>query len=704
MKMRKLYTLAALAALPIALFGRPASPEPIKHTNPDGTVVEYRINGDENFHYYTTADGKQLLEFDGANLRPAMRDGDILPLNNASISRLRSEIKDFPKMESATHGKVNRMAALDGNGRSVYPTIGKVRACVILVEYPDFPFTMDDPQAFYTRYCNEKGFSDFNSKGSAKDYYEACSGGKFSPTFDVYGPVKLEHEAKWYVGADDPTLPGYLHTARFGVAIKEALEALDPTVDFSVYDYDNDGLIDNIFFFYSGRGQADCAQFDKELAPYTVWPHQSDFRRYTNLYPGTLGLDPITVDGKTMATYACSCELNSSSSVPSHPWVDGIGAFCHEFGHVLGLPDLYNVVNSNDYNTPKTYSVMDTGSYNLMSTCPPLFSAYEKWLCNWLEYTDAADGTSYTLNPLMNEDANAVRIRIKRPGTNRNYAEYYVLECRDNTGWDVSLPSKGMLIWRINYSTPGLWPSNNVNVGPYNIQLVAPSNSTSYKAWPGEDMLYTYITPTTAQLSPSVLNKPLSVTLTNIAFNYDEPEGSVVTFDYNKYPEHSATTLLHSNVSANHEKRQLTFTWDAAEGATDYQLTLNRRDSSGRLITVGNLNDASVGNVTSYTTDANISAMQWNQTFSAFLRVVIGLPSSATSNTITFIPAELTDDSGVDEIGGEAISIYGGKGEIIAPEGARAYNLGGVETGLHDLPAGVYIVVTPKATAKVTVR
>lgn len=707
MDMRKLYALAALAAIPVAALARPATPEIGRYTNPDGQVIEYRVHGNEHFHYITTADNSSILELNGKTMSPMMRNGVTLTPTEATLSMLRAELPEDPACShtAASSGKVNRMAALDGNGRSTYPTIGEIHACVILLEYPDTPFSFDNPKELYERLCNEKGYSDFQSKGSAKDYYEACSGGKFSPTFDVYGPIRLEHEAKWYVGDDDPTINGYHHNARFGVAIKEALEALDPDVDFSQYDYDNNGEIDSIFFYYSGYGQADLIAVDPVAAALTVWPHQADFARYTTEYSGTIGLDPIYVDGKRMGPYACSNELNASAKIPADqkPWLDGIGAFCHEYGHVLGLPDLYDVSNSGTP-TPGSYTVMDTGSYNSLSTCPPLYSAYEKWVCNWLEYTDPVDNTAYTLNPQTGADANALRLRVPRPG-NRYYGEYYVLECRDNTSWDASLPSNGLLIWRINYSN-NAWTWNNVNVnGTPNIELIGPSSATTLKGWPGLDGLATYISPASAKLTPACLGgkTPLDCVITNIAFDYDNPEGCPVTLEYNVYGENNATTLLHSNVENDQAARTLTFHWDEVEGATNYQLTVKRRDSSGREMVVGDLDETPVGNVNQYLL-RNISALQWSQTFTAYVRPVIGIPSTVTSNVLTFVPADLPEYNSVAEIDLDNVIIRGGKGEIIAPEGARAFNLSGVETGLTGLPAGVYIVTLNGASAKVVVK
>ena len=211
MNKKNLYALAAMAAVALPALSRPASPELMRHTNPDGTVVEFYMNGDENFNYLTDKDRSVVLERQGQKIIPMVRNGRNLMFNEANINMLKAERGVSNPVVSASAGKVNRMASLDASGRSTYPTKGNVRACVILLEYPDTPFSMADPVDQFSRFCNEKGYSDYNSKGSAKDYFEACSGGQFSPTFDVYGPIKLKHDAPWYVGADDPSLSCILY-------------------------------------------------------------------------------------------------------------------------------------------------------------------------------------------------------------------------------------------------------------------------------------------------------------------------------------------------------------------------------------------------------------------------------------------------------------------------------------------------------------
>ncbi|MBD5371460.1 MAG: M6 family metalloprotease domain-containing protein [Bacteroides sp.] len=698
MRLSRFFTYTALAAFPLLATARPASPRVLQHVNPDGSKVEYRIHGDEYFSYMTDAENSTILEYKGLKeLRPAMRHGQVLVCNDANVDMLRAEQAPIISERTATgtNERVSRMAALTLEGRSTYPTEGEVHGLVVLVNFKDRKFSIDNPAEQFNRLCNEEGYSDFDAKGSARDYYIASSNGKFKPVFDVVGPVELDSEAAWYNGYDiyeeytnaGMTPPsGAGRNYRMGYLVKEAVEKLDPTVDFSKYDYDDDGVIDNIFFFYAGFGQADGGDQT------TIWPHQGEYTTFMRVF----GLPEVKVDGKKLATYACSNELDGFHKTSPTPYLDGIGAFCHEYGHVLGLPDLYETNYAGTVTTPGAYTVMDSGSYNDGSTRPPLFSAYEQWVCNWLEFDDnTGDAEDVTLVPRTREGNNAVRLRIRQPGGSY-YQEYFVLESRKQEGWDYAMPQHGMLIWRINYAR-GTWNSNKVNTGSCNVELIkTPSGLVS---WPGTYSDENWIYPSMNILVPAKTNRAMDTVISDIAV--DEETGNV-TFGLNKYEQGYERTVLHDTPTSDKNDRTITFTWDPVDGATGYALTVYRTNNYGSKFYIGGMNEFKVGNLTEYTVRGLTSA-NMNQELTAYVRVYDPLPSGSLSNTLTFVPAEL-GDSGVEDIVAEIPVVYGGKGCVVAPDDARVYNLSGMETGRENLAPGVYIVVTSGVRAKVTVR
>lgn len=699
MKIQSILTMAALG-LPFLASARPASPHMLRLHNPDGSIVEAQLHGDESFSFTTSADGLSILELNEKGFwKPAMRNGKQLRPVESDIKLLLNEQPAAPEITGAQ----KRMAALDKDGRSTFPTTGEeIHSPVVLLEFKDTKFTVPDIHQAIYNLCNKEGYDSYNAKGSARDFYRFASNGMFNPIFDVYGPVQLSENAVYYNGKGT-TVSGAGRTGRFSQAIKESVTWLheNTDIDFSHYDYDEDGKVDNIFFFYAGHGQADTGNDE------TIWPHQGDYTERVR-YPEGLDVPRLIFDGKEVATYACSNELDGNPPKDSSgPWLDGIGAFCHEFGHVIGLPDLYDTINTGT-ETPGKFSIMDQGSYNDMSTCPPTLSAYERWLCHWLEYTDLTDDldpTDVSLASLTADGTQAARIRVRRPGVNvRYYPEYFVIESRSNDGWDAAMPQNdGLLIWRIDYDKNS-WSNNFVNCnGKARIKIMAPNRENNEFMWPGYDNTYTVNYPgingaleTQSSYAPS-----FKAFLTDIKYDADNRIGSFGFNHLKDFPQE--TTVLHDSPEADASgKRQFTLQWDAVEGAEEYLVTIQRTDANGKQWYVDSCNERNVGNNTSLLV-RNITATAWEQPFTAYVRVSKkGVPSDKTSNVISFTPSQLS--SGITMVTPDELGVFGGKGSITAPEGAEVINLNGIRTGKDNLPAGIYLVRVENKTAKVLVK
>lgn len=395
---RPLLSLILLSsALPS--FAIPADPRPQVITAPDGTRTTVRMVGDEHAHWYVDMDGNQV---------GPRRMG--IPRQQSAPARVKM-----------------------GN----YPTIGKNKTLAVLVEFSDEGFTtMDDPHDFYWRMLNQEGFTaDNGARGSARDFYLASSRGRFDPEFDVAGPVRLSHKGTYY-GSDADG-----QDCKMGELITEALTALDADIDFSQYDSDGDGYIDNVFFFYAGHGQADTPDGND-----LVWPHSADA-------VGAWKMN-LKLDGVTFNHYACSNEIRYSSDGVEK--ATGIGTFVHEFGHVLGLMDHYDTTYGMFNFGLGAWDTMAAGSYNNNMNTPPLFSAFEMAELGWLEYTDlAADDPAINTLPCLADEAKAYRVRVSDN-------EWYVLENRQQRGWDEYIPGHGLLTWHIDYDAQA-WERNTVN-------------------------------------------------------------------------------------------------------------------------------------------------------------------------------------------------------------------------------------------------
>ncbi|MGM9860998.1 MAG: M6 family metalloprotease domain-containing protein [Muribaculaceae bacterium] len=518
--MPRIHACAAmmLAAATMTVYALPARRSYQTVTLADGSQVSISLHGDEYYHYYADAAGQHYV-----------KQGD-----------------SFVAADAATEA-ARRAAALSTPRRSpglipatAYPATGEQKGLVILVEYTDVKFNVADPNDYFSRMLNEEGFSDYGGTGSARDYFIASSAGMFEPQFDVYGPVTLAHDQKYY-GAnnyyDQDNAPEQM--------VIEACRALNPDIDFSEYDRDNDGYIDYVYIYYAGRGEASGGGSD------TVWPHSWDI---LSAYPG----QTFTFDGVTLSKYACSNEWEVSMVNGGYRPV-GIGPFVHEFSHVLGLPDEYATSYTNSF-TPGAFTVMDYGPYNNDCNTPPLYSAFESYALGW--QTPQAVGTqsrNIALQPLSAEAADAYI--ISDAGTN----DYYLLENRQQQGWDAYIPGHGMLVWHIDYDED-VWSSNTVNnkashnyIDLIEADGIRSTDSRGGDPYPGTKKVTT-LTPT------SWAGKTYGITLTDIS---ERADGVVVMRVNGGAPTIAAPTALEAcDITAG----SFTARWETVEGAKQYHL------------------------------------------------------------------------------------------------------------------------------------
>lgn len=686
MKLRHLLPVAMLS-LPMLSQAVPAYPGILSMANPDGSRVELRLMGDEAFSYLTDANGVNLYEKNSNGFWvKAVRDGAQLLNVPADIARLRSEQTDGEGDGSIIRSNLpSRFGRVGDDGRSLFPTTGQnLKFCVVLLEYKDTKFSMEDPQAFYTRWFNEENFTYNDLTHSARDYYIDSSKGAFKPTFVVSPVVSLPKMSSFYVGSNK--------YSNFALAIYYALSELEEKgFDLSQFDMDNDGKIDNVYFVYAGYGQADTGDAT------TIWPHKSDLSSANRSYCG-----------KQFGPYATSNELRGSSHYTKKDGaIQGIGTFCHEFGHVLGLPDLYDpsYESATESQLPGDWTLMCNGPYLDDSRTPPTFSSYEKWLCRWLEYDEATPNTHYTLNPLANE-AKAVRISVPKPGSTTPSNEYYLLENRTRTGFDKFLPADGLIIWHVDFDGD-VWTANRVNAtaGRPRCSLMTPKGEQIKNGyWPASNLYGTFIAPgyensfkpfntyNTDAFTPHVLN-----------IRYDK-DAQVASFDYrtsaelyNGVPKNVRAFLRPNNAKG------FELYWDRAEGATDYSVSIIRystQDTNRQWpYTVDNYVDRLVGNVTSCSVTENLAMMA--QPHVITIRAIgESFPSSEVYEFET-VPNDLTGVAGVEAEGAE---IFGENGRIVAPEGAQAFTLSGTRVALENLPAGIYMVRYGATTTKVVVK
>ncbi|HEY9551373.1 MAG TPA: M6 family metalloprotease domain-containing protein, partial [Prevotella sp.] len=386
----------------------------------NGTMVRAELCGDEHKHYWRSVEGVLYVEAgDGSNIYKVVQKAELKRTVATRRSRRMARQRAMRRVIEAAQT----------------PTVytGKKKGLIILVQFNDSIFKATHNKRFYEQVANGVDFtSPLGFKGSISDYFKAQSGGLFELNFDVVGPVKLSNPASYYGSNTDAGFD-----RRAGKMVAQSCLAVKDSVDFSQYDWDGDGEVDQVLVIYAGMGEADGG------AAASIWPHEWELS--SSDYGSSLKIDSVTVN-----TYACGNEMQGDNIV------NGIGTICHEFTHCLGLPDTYDTAYEGRYGMGK-WDLMGSGNYNGDTFCPAGYTAYEKMMCGWITpEVLSADTTINAFKPLSNGGG----AYIIYNDSNKN--EYYLLANRQRTKWDAELPASGMLITHVDYDQ-NCWDNNVVN-------------------------------------------------------------------------------------------------------------------------------------------------------------------------------------------------------------------------------------------------
>ena len=449
-----------------------AKKDPFVITQPDGSKLTVRLHGDEFNKYRTTEDGILVKQNNKGYYTYAQTDakGNLVSSQKIAKNKNLRTADDLNYLKSISTEdvkvattKLARTKKYDKQRRMnqiqrAYPLNGSPKSLVILVNFSDKSFVVPNTKNAYHDLLNKVDYNVNGATGSARDYFMASSYGKFSPDFDVVGPFTVPGTMASY-GANDSDDYDINPTG----LIVDACAAANPTVDFSQYDTDSDGIIDNIFVYYAGFNEAEGGPDN------TIWPHRyvvytSEESATNYTYQGTV--ESITFDGKRVFDYACTSELKGSTGNR----MCGIGTFSHEFGHVLGLPDYYHT--EADKETLEEWHIMDYGAYLNEGRTPPTYTAYDRFFLGWSTPQQISTPTDLTLAPLYQgttTPSNTDQQSYLLSATNHNLEadnpspkEFFMLEYRKKIGWDTFLPKEGMLIWHIDYDQ-NAWDDNSPN-------------------------------------------------------------------------------------------------------------------------------------------------------------------------------------------------------------------------------------------------
>lgn len=416
-KQRFLITLSAFL-LTVASWAVPAKPGQWRMLFlADGRQIKAELKGDEFTHFWQTESGDCYIS-EGKAFH--LIDKYTLSQQAQSIRMEREQLRS------------RRTAHTRGLGDNHAPYTGKKKGLIILVQFCDLSFKVTDPLTTFNHIANGKNYIEGNFKGSVHDYFLAQSGGLFELDFDVVGPVTLKNGYAYY-GQDNGEKGLDKHP---GEMVVEACKAVDAQVNFADYDWDGDHYADQVFIIYAGKGQADGGSDD------TIWPHEFELEY-------AYGSKPV-FDNITVNTYACGPEQNGKGNI------DGIGTICHEFSHCLGLPDTYDLLHANNYGMG-SWDLMCNGSYNGNGYLPPNYTAFEQAYIGWNDPIVLMEDQVVSGMKPIGDGGNIYQL------VNDDYPnEYFLLENRQQTGWDEAIGGSGLLVTHIDFDLD-VWHHNAVN-------------------------------------------------------------------------------------------------------------------------------------------------------------------------------------------------------------------------------------------------
>ena len=437
---------------------------PVQVRQADGSVITVILRGDEHITWYTTLDGVLLVQGTDNNyyIGKVEKSGNLIAtqqLAHEALTRSQAERNLIANQDKEKFfAYVNKVAEESENaynnspltrgpiidsgygGVPYFPHTDSPKALVILAEFQDTTFTIQDTKKVFTNYLmNEDHFSDTrygqnqNYKG-VRGYFKDCSYGQFTPIFDVVGPIKLPKKHAIYGAGND----------RMDLLLADACATVDDLVDFAKYDANNDGIVDLVYIIYAGHS---ANYHDNKVS--NIWPKS-----------GTVTISD-TFDGKSIRRYGVSNELNGSDKTSkNNKKINGIGLFCHEFSHTLGLPDIYayrTPAEDQDDQGMEYWDIMDGGTGVRGGRVPASYLAWEREVMGWMKIDELKKDSS--IENLKSIDNGGKAYKIVNPN---NSNEYIVLQSMQkgawNQGWGDGTYGKGLLAYRVSY------PYNKVNV------------------------------------------------------------------------------------------------------------------------------------------------------------------------------------------------------------------------------------------------
>ena len=423
-----------------------AYPKPVIITQSDGTTLTVVARGDESFHYYMTTDSV-LLYHEGKDFFIAQvnNDGSLSPTSQLAHEKDNRKVEEnllaqaqnrqafYQYMNDHMQARAMRREPLKVD-HTYLPHIGQPRIIVILAQFTDDTFIDEDPKSVFEQYLNADEIDNEvgnqtvgRNYGSVRRYFKDMSFGLFEPQFDIYGPVTLSQPTAYYGKGND----------NMDLFIPEVCQlAAEQGLHFSDYDSNDDGYVDLVYVIYAGYSEC----FTQNPAT-CIWP-KSGF------------VSAFKIDDKYVYRYGVNSELNGYPDAwknPPYQRINGIGLFCHEFSHCMGMPDFYPTSSAaqNAFNPGmEQWSLMDDGEYVDDGYTPTEYTAWEREAMDWFSIDTLKESGTYELRNINEPDGKAYRIVNKESSH-----EYFILQNIQQTGWNSKLNGHGMLVTHVDFNS-----------------------------------------------------------------------------------------------------------------------------------------------------------------------------------------------------------------------------------------------------------
>ena len=422
-----------------------------------------RLKGDEFCKVLTTEDGCAVIKCDdgfyrlatfkadGGRVSSGFKPGDKTPDSILGDSR-RIPWNTLRDRTSVIRRGRKESIRFKPATRAESPV--KKHCVVILAQFQDISFIGGESR--------RQDIVDLITKPGSKsvlDYFNDQFNGSYEFNFTI-GPIVTLPKNHDYYGKNEDDKAGQDINPR--ELVRDACLLSDPFVDFSQFDDDGDGIVDNVFVIVAGKSEAEGADSD------CMWPHQ-----WT--------VSNLSLDGKRVYSYALSTELTVQSQNSHGQLVWGlcsIGTFCHEYSHTLGLEDYYDTDEEGSGGFSNglwaSTALMDSGNFNDNGKTPPAYNAVDREILGIGKPEKMALG-KYTLEPITE---NGRYLILENP---KEKDDFFLFECRAQKGWDTYIGGSGLAIYHVDMSKHMAgwsddaerevtalyrWESNEVNCNP----------------------------------------------------------------------------------------------------------------------------------------------------------------------------------------------------------------------------------------------